>query len=136
MKRSYLLDTGPAYDFLFQRAGIRERMYALQRTGAKFGIGLPTLGEIIAGLEGSTSRKESWVIVHRSLGRLIRWPFDDPAAYEYGRLFADLRKRGRVIQQVDIQLAAITLTKKECVLVTYDSDFSVITGLPFENWLA
>jgi len=134
MKRAYILDTGPAFDFLFRRRGVNERVREVRRNGAKVGIGIPTLAEIIAGLEASTSRTESWEIAHRSLGRLVHWPFDSEAAYEYGRVFAELKRIGRIIQQIDMQNAAIARIKRNCVLVTYDSDFTAVTGITIENW--
>jgi predicted nucleic acid-binding protein len=59
-------------------------------------------GEIVGGLEASASRETSWQVARRKLGKLVCWPFDKPAAYEHGRIFADLKRRGRVIQQVDM----------------------------------
>ena len=135
MKHPYLLDAGPAADFLFDRAGVRPRMLALKRSGVTFGIGLPTLGELIHGIEGSDNRDRAWETVHRSIGRLIQWPFDEAAAYAFGRIAADLKMRGRLIQQIDMQIAGIAMTKPNCTLVTYDSDFDVVPGLNHENWL-
>jgi hypothetical protein len=37
MTRRYLLDTGPAQDFLFQRRGVQDRVEAARRAGAKSG---------------------------------------------------------------------------------------------------
>jgi tRNA(fMet)-specific endonuclease VapC len=134
MKRAYLLDTGPAFDFLFRRRNVYERVREARLTGAKVGIGIPTLGEVIGGLEASTSRAESWEVAHRSLGQFVHWPFDEEAAYEYGRIFAELKRIGRIIQQIDMQNAAIVRVKRNCILVTYDNDFSAIAGLTIEDW--
>jgi hypothetical protein len=48
--RRYLLDTGPAFDYLFQRRGVQNRVEAARRAGAKIGIYTPVLGEIVGGL--------------------------------------------------------------------------------------
>lgn len=72
-------------------------------------ISMPGLAEIAAGLEASDSREKSWKVARRRLGKLICWPFDKAAAYEYGRIFAELKRRGVIIQQIDIQIAAISL---------------------------
>jgi tRNA(fMet)-specific endonuclease VapC len=134
MTRRYMLDAGPAYDLLFKRRGVAERIKSLRAAGFKIGIGLPTVGEIIAGLEGSDDREHYWDIAHRNLGQLKFWPFEETAAYQYGALFADLKSRGRVIQQIDMQLAAIAMTLPNCTFATYDSDFDVVPGLRYENW--
>jgi len=45
-----------------------------------------------------------------------------------------LKRRGRIIQQIDIQVAAIALTLGDCTVVTADSDFAAIPGLVIEDW--
>lgn len=67
------------------------------------------------------------------MGRMAKGTRGQPAAREFGRIYAELRKAGRLIQQVDMQTAAIALTLK-CVLVTRDSDFAVVDGLTLETW--
>ncbi len=135
MTHRYLLDTGPAFDFLFRRKGVDLRVEEARRRGAKIGICVPVLGEIVAGLEASDSREASWDIARRKLGKLICWPFELAAAYEYGRIFAELKRRGRIIQQVDMQIAAIALTLGNCTVVSADSDLTAVPGLTVENWV-
>jgi len=132
--RRYLLDTGPAFDFLFQRRGVDRRAEEVRRRGAKIGIAMPVLGEIAAGLEASDSREASWEIARRKLGKLVCWPFEQAAAYEYGRIFADLKRRGRIIQQIDMQVAAVARTLGDCTVVTRDSDLGAVPGLTIEDW--
>ncbi len=115
MTRRYLLDTGPAFDFLFRRRGVDLRADDARRGGAKVGICVPVLAEIAAGLEASDSREASWEVARRRLGKFVCWPFDKAAAHEYGRVFADLKRRGRPMQQVDMMLAAIALTIGNCI---------------------
>src|SRR5262245_20343327 len=123
MKR-YILDSGPAFDCMFRRFGVSERMVQMRRAGAKIGIGMPILGEIIAGIEASETRERNWPVFRRSLNMFRLWPFDRRAAFEYGRIQANLKRRGRIIQQVDIQLAAIALTIGDCTVVSSDTDLS------------
>jgi tRNA(fMet)-specific endonuclease VapC len=65
---------------------------------------------------------------------LVCWPYDKAAAYEYGRIFAELKKRGRIIQQIDMQIAAIALSLGNCTVVSSDSDLTAVPGLTVENW--
>lgn len=138
MTRRYLLDTGPAQDFLFDRRGVPERVKQARRTGAKVGTCYPALGEVVAGLEASDNPESAWAIARRRLGKLVCWPYDRAAAYAFGRLFAELRRLGRPMQQVDIQIAAIarTLGSGVVVVVTTDSDLAAVPGLAVENWSA
>jgi tRNA(fMet)-specific endonuclease VapC len=133
--RRNLLDTGPAFDFLFRRRGIDLRVEEARQSGAKVGICVPVLAEIVAGLEASDSREKSWEIARRRLGKLVCWPFEKGAAYEYGRIFAELKRRGRIIQQVDMQIAAIARTLGNCTVVSGDSDLAAVPGLAVENWV-
>ena len=38
------------------------------------------------------------------------------------------------MQQVDMQVAAITITLGQCVVVSEDTDLLVVPGLHIENW--
>jgi tRNA(fMet)-specific endonuclease VapC len=134
MTRRFLLDTGPAFDFLFQRRNVQERMEAARRGGARVGICGPVLGEIVGGLEGSDSRSVSWAIARRRLGKFLCWPYDSSAAYEYGRIYSVLKRLGRPMQQIDIQIAAIAMTLGNCTVVTSDGDLAAVPGLSVEVW--
>jgi tRNA(fMet)-specific endonuclease VapC len=131
----YLLDTGPAQDFIDGRNGVRERTDAARRRGDRIGICVPVLGELWSGVEGSSSRERNLQRLRHGLSRFVLWPYDAKAAAEYGRIFAELRRRGRPMQQVDIQIAAIALTLGDCVVVSRDSDLSAIPGLKVEDWV-
>jgi len=49
-------------------------------------------------------------------------------------IYANLRKKGRFIEDADILIASIAKTKK-LILVTNDTDFQRVQGLKIENWL-
>lgn len=107
--RRFVLDTGPAQDFNHDRRGVRGRVQAERRRGNRVGICTPVLGELWAGLGGSESRERNIDRLHFGLSRLILWPYEEDAAEEFGRLFNELKRMGRPMQQVDIQIAAIAL---------------------------
>lgn len=134
MSRRYLLDTGPAQDCLFRRKGVDQRVVEKRQAGLIVGICTPVLGEIWAGIEASHTREKNAVVVRRNLRSLRVWPFTNEAAKEYGRIFAALRARGTIIQQVDMQLAAVALTLGDCTVVTNDSDLAAVPGLILESW--
>jgi tRNA(fMet)-specific endonuclease VapC len=68
------------------------------------------------------------------LGKLVCWPYERPAALEFGRIIAELKRIGRPMQQIDIQLAAIAFALGHCTVVSGDSDLQAIPGLVVENW--
>src|SRR6266404_2915368 len=101
--RRYLLDTNSASHYIFRRKQVHERVTQARTTGAKIGIGMPVLAELLAGVENSASREKNLAIVERHL-RLFRvWPFTEDAAREYARQFAALRKAGVTIGAIDLQ---------------------------------
>jgi tRNA(fMet)-specific endonuclease VapC len=133
MKR-FLLDTGIAQDFIYRRRGVAARVDTERRQGHRIGICVPVLGELWAGVEGSASHELNRRRVRHGLSRLIVWPYNNAAAEQYGRLFAELRRLGRPMQQIDIQIAAIALTLGSCTVVSSDGDLAAVPGLAVENW--
>jgi tRNA(fMet)-specific endonuclease VapC len=134
MIRRYLLDTGIAQDFQDDRFGVRGRVDSQRKLGHRIGICVPVLGELWSGVEGSASRELNLRRLRHALSRLVVWPYTNAAAAEYGKIFSELRRSGRVIQQVDIQIAAVARTPPNCVVVSKDSDLQPIPGLGIENW--
>jgi len=68
------------------------------------------------------------------LDRVPAWPFDRAAAEEFGRIDAQLRRLGRLIGEIDIQIAAIALSMGNTTVVSRDNDLLVVPGLTVENW--
>jgi tRNA(fMet)-specific endonuclease VapC len=133
MKR-YLLDTGIMGDFINRRHGVDIRVREARKQGAKIGTCMPVVGELFYGAELSTTRDDNLKRLYRGLQGVVCWPFDHLAAEEYGRLAAQLRRVGRTTQQIDIQIAAISLGLADCTVVSRDTDFLRIPGISVENW--
>ena len=130
----FLLDTGPAQQFINNRNGVRDRAELERRRGNRVGICMPVLGELWSGVECSKSRELNLRKLRHGVSQLVNWPFDESSTLEYGRIFALLRRLGRPMQQIDIQIAAIAMSLGNCVVVTTDSDMLAIPGLPTEKW--
>jgi tRNA(fMet)-specific endonuclease VapC len=133
--RRYLLDTNAMGDFINRRRGVDERAKEMRKTGARLGTCIPVLGELFFGIELSQSRDMNLERLKRALAGVACWPYTREAAEEYGRLAAQLRRAGRTIQQVDLQLAAIALTLGQCTVVSEDSDLRAVPGLSVESWV-
>ena len=68
------------------------------------------------------------------LSQFTSLPFDSEAAYEFGRIRADLAKAGTPIGPYDLQIAAIALVGR-LILITHNTrEFSRIAGLQLEDW--
>src|SRR5262245_40700386 len=132
--RRYLLDTGIASDYINRRRDVHVRVREAVVRGDRVGICYPVLGELWAGMELSATRDENVQRMKHALARLRLWPFEGKAAEEFGRLFAHLKRSGAMIQQIDMQVAAIALSLGNCTVVSKDGDFSAVPGLSVENW--
>jgi tRNA(fMet)-specific endonuclease VapC len=134
MIRRYLLDTGIAQDFQEDRNGVRDRAIAERQMGHRVGICVPVLGELWSRVECSASRERNLRSLRSAISWLLLWQYTEDATAEFGRIFAELKRAGRVIQQIDMQIGAIARTLPNCVVVSKDSDLSAIFGLTVENW--
>jgi len=134
MSRRYMLDSNAMSDFINHRRGVDGRVRAAKLRGAVIGTCDPIVGELYYGVENSDTRDFNLRKLRTGLQRVKIWPFTRAAAEEYGRIAAHLKRTGRQIQVIDMQLAAIALILGHCVVVTADSDLSVVPGLTVENW--
>jgi tRNA(fMet)-specific endonuclease VapC len=132
--RRYLLDTGIAQAFVNDHPGIRDRVIAERLKGNKIGICTPVLGELWSGVEGSATREKNLRKLKKGLSRLAVWPFERRAAAEFGRILTEMRRAGRIIQQIDIQIATIAKTLGTRIVASGDTDLAAVPGLRVENW--
>lgn len=130
----YLLDTGIASDYVNRRLGVYERARQAVADGHRIGVGTPVLGELWGGIQLSASRDRNEKLLKRHLANWTIWPFDKSAAEVYGRLFAELRRMGRAMQQIDIQIAAIALSMGGSTVVSKDRDLSAVPGVDVVDW--
>jgi tRNA(fMet)-specific endonuclease VapC len=130
----YLLDTGSAGDYIHRRQGVFERARKEVADGHRLGIGLPVLAELWFGVENSSSREKNAEKLRRVLPELIIWPVTESAAERYGKIAAELRKRGRPIGKMDMLIAAIALSLGKTTVVSGDNDLTAVPGLSVENW--
>jgi len=130
----YILDTNAAAKLINRIEPIYELVRSHRLAGYRVGICTPVLAELWAGVRLSANPDREALLMRRMLPALRPcWPFDEPAAEEYGRVFAYLRRAGRPMQRTDMQIAAIARMMRATV-VTSDSDFQAVRGLTCENW--
>lgn len=130
----FLLDSGIASDYINRREGVFERARAEAARGNPIGICIPVLAELVAGIEYSRSRDRNMKSLKSALASLRLWPLDVRAAFEYGRIYAELVRLGRPIGAIDIMIAATAVALGDCTVVSGDGDLSVIPGLNVQNW--
>jgi tRNA(fMet)-specific endonuclease VapC len=133
MNVSYLLDTNVCIEIIRGRhPAIRNRLAALpynQMTICSVVWAELELGAYLSqeGYERTRARIEIFA-------QLPQWSFDRASAEQYAKLRADLKCRGQLIGDHDMQIAAIALAQG-LTLVTHNTrEFSRVQGLQYEDW--
>lgn len=95
-----------------------------------------TLGELLYG----AARGGNKALVHRVRQLLSDavsiLPFDEEAAEVYGTLRAELEASGKRLDEPDLRIASIALSKNLTLVTGNVSHFSRVGGLRIEDWLA
>jgi predicted nucleic acid-binding protein len=61
------------------------------------------------------------------------WPLEPSIADQYGAVFLELRRAGRVLSQIDMLQAALLRTDP-MILLTTDHDFAALPDIRIEDW--
>ena len=95
-----------------------------------------TFGEILYGAHRS-SRTAALLerIEETLLPELPILPFDADAARRYGKLRAELERRGTPIGDADTRVASIALSRGLTVVTGNERHFQQVPGLEIEDWL-
>lgn len=68
------------------------------------------------------------------LAPLTVLPFDDAAVWAYGRLRAELERRGTPMGPLDTMIAAHALSQQALLITNNTREFSRVSGLQLDNW--
>src|SRR5262245_4652038 len=96
-------------DRINRRHGVDVKAVEAVKQGHRLGVGTPVVGELLAGLENSSSRDRHVARFERLWSRLTIWPYDELAARKYAKIASNLRRRGVAIQQIHMQTAALAV---------------------------
>lgn len=129
----YLLDTNAWIQFLnVPNAPVTKRLAQLHPDDVR--LCSVVMAELYFGAckssrsEGNLARLEQLFMQFSCVG------FDELAAYQYGRIRAELEVRGTPIGGNDLLIAAIALAH-DLVLVTHNTrEFGRVEGLVIEDW--
>ena len=130
----YLLDTNHVTAAIRPGSALPARLREAMDRDLRFGVCVPVLCEVEAGIHGLSRPGPHRQALTRLLARLRIWPLDRATAEIFGQVYQDLRSRGRVLSQVDMMAAALA-RQMDLTLLTADQDFDAIPALRRENWL-
>ena len=129
----YLLDTDICIYYIngFQ-PNVRENIH--QHSASDIVVSAITKCEMYAGSSGSRNPARSRAEQDFFLRQFTSLPFDDRAADKYGEVFAELKRSGNLISELDLQIAAIALVHN-LTLVTHNTrHFSRVANLTIDDW--
>jgi len=131
---SYLLDTNHASAMIQKNALLLKRI-GEGTTNTNLGISIPSIAELWFMVFNSARVQQNTDDLNEVLDGLARYELSEDAAKEFGRVKAELRRKGRPIPDPDSQIAAIARVNN-LVVLTADAHFNYISNLKIENWLS
>jgi len=122
--RKYLIDSDILIDFLNNRAEAIRLLIKFEES--EMAISAITFAEILEGLVGD---RKKYLNVRKGLSKLSMLAVDANIAEKFASVRAILRKKGELIENMDIFIAA-TAMSHDLILVTNNKrDFERIKGL-------
>jgi tRNA(fMet)-specific endonuclease VapC len=125
----YLLDTNVVIAILAREIDLE----SLRSDGREIFLNSTVLGELFFGAEKSQRREENLARIRFFASRCPILPGDQETAQHYGVVKNLLQRKGRLIPENDIWIAAAA-RQHGLTLVTRDGHFEYVDDLVFEAW--
>lgn len=125
----YLLDTNIVIAMFADEEKIQER----RQNADKVFLPSPVVGELCYGARKSSRPIANLTRVNRLIQDFRVIPCNLETARWYGVIKDNLRRRGRLIPDNDIWIAAIAM-QRGLILVTRDAHFNEVESLQTERW--
>jgi tRNA(fMet)-specific endonuclease VapC len=129
---THLLDTNVCVEILRGR-GEKIVSRCVSHPPGSLVISAVSLGELAFGASLSTKENEA-VRVATLVGDFQMIPFEDAAAWEYGKIRHELKKTGCPMGGLDLMIAATARANGWTVVTNNTGEFSRIRGLRLEDW--
>nr|UOZ97486.1 Ribonuclease VapC2 [Cupriavidus sp.] len=130
----YLLDTNVWIAAIKGVESVKER---LERTPSTDIVLSPiVLGELHLGVEKSQLKKKNAVAVDLIAQGFEVIPLTAETSRVYAQIRGQLEQRGKIIGANDLWIAAQALAEGVCLVTDNTAEFSRVSGLKWENWLA
>ncbi len=131
----YLLDTNHLGLAVTPKSPVRRRVEEARKTGARLGTCVPALCEIEVGIHQVNAPVEYRSNLRRLFRHVRIWPIDVETARNYAGIYHELRRKGRILSQVDMMLAALA-RQMRLTLLTTDRDFEALPYVRTADWTA
>ncbi len=128
----YMLDTNTCIYAQKQNNGILAKIRENYQEG--LAISAISLAEMEYGVQASTNQQKNTVSLLRFLSIVSVLPFERGAALEYGKIRADLRRKGTPIGTMDMLIAAHAKSEHLIVVTHNTREFERVEGLQLDDW--
>lgn len=98
-------------------------------------ISAVTYAELVHGVEKNKAVERNRLALTILLSNIEILDFDMKAAEEYGRIRADLEKKGTPIGPLDMMIAGHAKSLGYTVVTNNVGEFKRVEGLKYENWV-
>lgn len=130
----YMLDTNICiYAIKNTFPGLREYMSNI--TPGEMCISSITLSELRYGAYKSAATSRNMIAINQFLSTIQVIPYNEKAADEYGQIRSDLEKKGQVIGNMDMLIAAHAKSTRMTVVTHNIKEFCRVDGLTVEDWV-
>lgn len=93
-----------------------------------------TLAELEYGVEKSNYTERNRLALAGFLSSIEILPFSEKAAAEYGKIRANLERKGNIIGAYDLMIGAHALSENITLVTNNTREFERISNLLLENW--
>ncbi len=93
-----------------------------------------TAAELYFGAYNSVKEEENLSVTEELLAKMKIIPFDEKCGKYFGEIKASLKKKGRIISDSDIFIAATAFSNNLILVTNNETHFERIENLAIENW--
>lgn len=129
----YLLDTNICI-YIAKHNPPEVRQHFLRHDKEELAMSVITLGELRHGAEKSQAREKSIIVLNQLTAaiQILELPVD--AGVCYGKIRAALEKKGQIIGNNDLWIAAHALAANLILVTNNVREFARVDNLTIENW--
>lgn len=129
----YLLDTNIVI-YVLKRRPI-EVLKIFNTNASRMAISSITLSELIYGAEKSLNVDKNLEAIEEFISHLEVLPYDAKASQHYGQIKASLEKRGEIIGENNVHIAAHAISQGLILVTNNVREFQRVSNLALENWI-
>jgi tRNA(fMet)-specific endonuclease VapC len=129
----YLLDTNIIIYVLKRRPA--EVLKIFNTNASRMAISSITLSELIYGAEKSPNVSKNLEVIEEFISHLDILPYDAKASQHYGQIKATLERKGEIVGENDIHIAAHAISQGLTLVTNNLREFKRVANLALENWV-